>query len=291
MDKMLEWALYHQGNGFKVYPLAPGTSKPLAGSHGFKDATTDKKQALAWWRDTPNANIALGLDQTGVLVLDIDRHARTGADGFKTLRQLASKDRAGQIPETYAEDTPNGGLHLFFTYPPEMQLTQHTNLFSDGDEQTGIDMNAQGVPIAPSQCRSGRYQQRSRLQLSELARAPAWLLAELARESQSQTRLSGEMGMNLQQGMKTWAGRFLDEMVNGTSPGSRNAWLTRMAGKLFSTGADPETIYNMLLVANTEFITQPLPKHEVTTVFRSALRMQGRKYANDKAAATRRSKA
>lgn len=109
MSSMVEIAQAYQREGFKVYPLAPGTNTPLAGSHGYKDATTDTKQAATWWRAQPNANIGLGLAGTGILMLDLDRHAGTGADGFETLRQLAGTGRVGEVPPTYMEKTPSDG--------------------------------------------------------------------------------------------------------------------------------------------------------------------------------------
>lgn len=273
MTTMLDIAQAYQRQGFKVYPLAPGTNAPLAGSHGFKDATTDVQQAASWWHDQPNANIGLGLTDTGILMLDLDRHANTGADGFATLRHMVADKRAGKIPPTYTETTPSNGLHLFFTYPAGMKLTQRANLFANADEQTGIDYNAQGVPIAPSRREDGEYKRYGEIRLTELAEVPRWLLDEIQRRQHP--RLDGQA---LHPRVKRWSGALLDELVNGTTAGNRNDFLTRLCGKLFATGAEADTVYNLILVANRDFLTDPLPEHEVNTVFRSVLRREARRY-------------
>ncbi|OAU81191.1 DNA replication protein, partial [Lacticaseibacillus rhamnosus] len=137
MVDVLKVALGYQQHGFSVYPLAPATRTPLNGSHGYKDATKDPEQAKKWWGEHPNYNIGLGLD--GVLVFDIDMGHKSGANGNETLAKLSADGRAGQIPSTYIEATPNGGLHIFFTYPKELKLTSRSDLFSKNGEKTGLD--------------------------------------------------------------------------------------------------------------------------------------------------------
>ncbi len=45
--------------GTPVFPLLPGEKKPLLGSHGYKDATTNLDEVEEYWRKTPQANIAV----------------------------------------------------------------------------------------------------------------------------------------------------------------------------------------------------------------------------------------
>lgn len=44
--------------GVPVFPCVPGGKRPLT-EHGFHDATTDLDQIAAWWRQHPEANIAV----------------------------------------------------------------------------------------------------------------------------------------------------------------------------------------------------------------------------------------
>lgn len=270
MSTMLDWAQSYQRHGWKVYPLAPGTRTPLKGSHGFKDGTTDPAQATRWWHEHPNANIGIDLTGTGVVMLDLDQHAETGADGIATLKRLAGEGKAGELPPTYTETTPSGnGIHRFYSYPSGLRLTAKAGLFGDG---SGIDYNAQGVPVAPSWRNGARYKPLGRLTLADITPAPDWLVAELQRVTVPRTSFGGSSPT-----VKRWAGRVLDEMVAGAGAGGRNNFLTSLAGKLFRTGADPKTVYNLLLVTNSAFLSEPLPSSEVNRVFGSVLKREQRK--------------
>lgn len=281
MTTMLKIAQSYQVLGFPVYPLAPNTSKPLIsrhnGGHGYLDATLDPQQTAAWWHSCPNANIGISLANTGIVMLDLDRHDNTGADGFAALKYLASEGRAGELSPTYMETTPRNGLHLFYRLPQGMQLDgkSGTALFGSGpQDRTGIDFTTTGVPIAPDRRPEGKYKRTGSRTIDGITEAPNWLVAELQRVTQHNIPDSSAPRR------KSWAGRLLDEMVAGTVPGSRNDYLTRIAGKLLATGADPETAYNLLLITNTTFITDPLPDREVNGIFKSVLKREERRNRN-----------
>lgn len=71
MSTFLKQALEYAELGYPVFPLTPGQKFPLAGSRGFKEATTDPKRIEIWWSITPNANI--GIWTKGLIVIDDDR--------------------------------------------------------------------------------------------------------------------------------------------------------------------------------------------------------------------------
>ncbi|WP_203624846.1 bifunctional DNA primase/polymerase [Lacticaseibacillus sp. 866-1] len=261
-----EFAQKYQQKGFPVYPLAPGTSIPFKGSHGFKDATLDQAQAAEWWQANPLANIGIGLSDISILVFDIDAggHA-SGVDGLANLKRLMAEGRAGVLPSTYTEQTPGGGFHYFYHYPADLHLTQRANLFATGEEVTGLDYNAQGVPVLPSIRHGKRYKRAGDKRIADIAEAPRWLLDELERVSASPDGIHSII-------KKKWAGKLLDEMVNGAGVGSRNDYLTRLAGKLIFTGADPDTVYNLLLITNDNFLDEPLDGHEVDEIYKSVMK-------------------
>ena len=68
-NTLLLAALRYAELGYKVFPCAPGDSKPLT-KHGFHDATTDLEQINSWWSAHPSANLAIAT--AGLLVVDID---------------------------------------------------------------------------------------------------------------------------------------------------------------------------------------------------------------------------
>lgn len=89
----LDHALGYAARGIPVFPLTPGSKKPLPGSHGFKEATTNEATIRSWWDANPNANIGL---PTGVVfsVLDVD-----GFEGGEALEEWAEANGGdGCIP-------------------------------------------------------------------------------------------------------------------------------------------------------------------------------------------------
>lgn len=267
---MLEIAHSYQEHGFPVYPFMPGTKVPLKGSHGYKDATIDQNQASEWWQQNPNYNIGLSLSSMNILMLDIDKGHASGSDGIAFLKQLAAARVAGKLPSTYGETTPSGGVHLFYTYPDYLSMTARAGLFADN---SGLDYNALGVPIAPDRIGCGQYKRLNNgKRLTDLAAAPNWLLDEIQRTSPTK-KYFPDFG----KARKKYTGELLDEIVAGSVKGNRNAYLTRMAGKMFYSDADPETVYNLLFVINDRFMDQPLPEKEIDTIFRSVLKSEQRR--------------
>lgn len=105
---LLPSALWYAAQGLRVFPLQPRAKVPLRGSRGCKDATTDEDRIRAWWRQTPEANVAVA---TGTLVdvIDVD-----GADGV-----LSWARTEGLPPVLGVVSTPRpGGTHLYIAARP-----------------------------------------------------------------------------------------------------------------------------------------------------------------------------
>lgn len=270
----LDWALAYQNHGFAVYPMVPGGDGSPKGTHVFNSASTDPQQAKDWWGQHPKWGIGLALIGTHILVLDIDQNHDSGSDGEATLVALYKRGAEFLPDDTYMERTPRGGAHIFMTYPGSLSLTKGTNLFSDHGEQTGIDYEAQGVPVAPTRRNGGCYKPAKGHKLTTIRPAPQWVLDGITAKKKP-VELSGVRRSR----RKTWSGRLLDDLVRGASKGQRNTYLTSVAGKLFFTGADAKTVYNLLAAANS-FMDEPLPDEEVNTIFKSMLKREGEKYAS-----------
>ena len=116
-----ECALHYAALGFAVFPLAAGSKKPLKGSNGLREATTDAEKIRTWWKKNPryNVGIATGEASGDVAVLDLDRGHAEGVDGVESLRGW-EKDHGVKIyarGSTAAATTPGGGVHLYFRRP------------------------------------------------------------------------------------------------------------------------------------------------------------------------------
>lgn len=107
---LLTEAVRYAAAGWPVFPVRPGGKEPLT-LHGFKDASTDLAQVVAWWSRHPDANIG---HPTGLRhdVLDVDR--RPGkidavADVLPRLRRAGLLSGCVGIAETR-----NAGFHLWY---------------------------------------------------------------------------------------------------------------------------------------------------------------------------------
>ena len=120
--------------GVPVFACVPGGKRPLPGSRGFLDATTDRVQIGAWWRRVPDANLALPTGRvSGVVVVDVDVHGANGFDAFHTARA------AGLLPRPLVVvRTPSGGMHLY--YPARQSVEQR----SWQAARSGIDFRGNG---------------------------------------------------------------------------------------------------------------------------------------------------
>lgn len=257
LDKAIELAQ----QGYAVYPLIENTKKPPKGVAGYRDATNDQNTIFAWFKNHPAYNLGLRLDLSDLLVVDIDMHdsAKNGKDSLIKLQ------RQGKTlsPDTYIEKTAGGGLHYFFKYTGDKVRKI--------DVWPGIDLLSDFTVIAPSEINGKQYQPLDGRTLADIKPAPQWLVDELAGQKVNWT---SEHAYATRQ--KKYTGRLLDEMVTGTTQGNRNAWLTKIAGRMFGVGASPKTVYNMLSVINDSFVDPALPSKEVNVIFQSILKRESK---------------
>ncbi|MGA3376511.1 bifunctional DNA primase/polymerase [Lactiplantibacillus pentosus] len=257
LDKAIELAQ----QGYAVYPLIENTKKPPKGVAGYKDATSDQGTIFAWFQNNPYYNLGFRLDTSHLLVVDVDIHdsAKNGKDSLMKLQ------RQGKTlsPDTYIEKTAGGGLHYFFKYTGD-KLRQV-------DVWPGIDLLSDFTVIAPSEINGKPYAPLDGRTLADIKPAPRWLVDKLAGQK---VNWPSERAYATRQ--KKYTGRLLDEMVTGTTQGNRNAWLTKIAGRMFGVGASPKTVYNMLSVINDSFVDPALPSKEVNVIFQSILKRESK---------------
>ncbi len=163
---MVDFALWYAENGYRAFPLSPGTKIPLLskeqGGNGCYDATTDPNQIRRWWNRCPNANIGLSTGfQFDVLDVDPDH------DGEESLMKRPP------IQTTVEVATPRGGSHIFFKPSP-------TPLKNGVAVDNGLDIRASGgyVVAAPSSIKGvGKYRWKgAMLGYAEFPDVPDWLI-------------------------------------------------------------------------------------------------------------------
>ncbi|PTM21151.1 DNA replication protein [Lactobacillus sp. PFC-70] len=248
---------------YKIYPLSANTKVPPKGHHGYSEATKDKNTIWDWFKGEPYYNLGLRLDTSQLLVVDVDVHdsAKNGKDSLLELH------RQGKTlpPDTYVEKTAGGGLHYFFRYTGDK--------IRKVDNWPGIDLFNDFTVIAPSEIGGAAYAPLDGRTLADIKRAPNWLVDELAGQKANWTP---EYACATRP--KKYTGKLLDEMVTGAIQGNRNAWLTKMIGRLFVTGAEPETVYELACSINERFMDQPLETKEVTTIYNSILKREMKRF-------------
>ncbi|WP_125636225.1 bifunctional DNA primase/polymerase [Loigolactobacillus backii] len=252
--------------GYAVYPLIENTKKPPKGVAGYRAATNDQNTIFAWFENHPAYNLGLRLDLSDLLVVDIDMHDPT-KNGRTSLAQLFKQGKT--LPnDTYIERTANGGVHYFLKYTGAR--TRQVGAWP------GIDLLTDFTVISPSEINGKQYKPLDGRTLADIKTAPRWLVDKLMGQK---VNWSSEHAYTARQ--KKYTGKLLDEMVNGTEQGNRNAWLTAMIGRLFATGAEPETVYELACSINERFIDQPLETKEITTIYNSILKREMKRFEQD----------
>lgn len=127
--------------GVPVFPCG-ADKKPLPGTHGFKDASTDQDTIRAMFAQ-PGA-VLIGMPTgaaSGVVVIDVDMGP--GAQGAAWLDA-----NSGRLPQTRTIRTRSGGLHLYFIAPLDDVIRNQQSKIAPN-----VDVRAAGgyVIVAPSE--------------------------------------------------------------------------------------------------------------------------------------------
>lgn len=272
MNNTLDTALVLAKCGMKVYPLTAGSKIPVQGSHGEHDATNDLDTIKKWFNYNPNFNLAINLQASNLAVVDLDNH-ENATNGVQNYSKYILNHGSSYVDslKTYTEITPRNGLHIFY------KLNQDLGN-KDIQLMPGVELLTGKTVIAPSFINEfnkgyrAEYQDFQILGYDKVQTLPGWIV-DLAKEAQQRTTKPAAQG-NYQPGQKRWTGRLLDGLVHGASKGDRNNYLTQLTGKMFRVGADSDSIYNLLVFANSN-CEPPLPDHEVNSIFCSILKKNG----------------
>ncbi|MFG2002110.1 bifunctional DNA primase/polymerase [Spirillospora sp. NPDC048911] len=294
-------ALACAARGWHVFPLRPRDKRPLARFTDWEThATTDPNRIRAFWGRGPAFNVAIACGPSGLVVIDLDtpkpdetpprQWAMPGVnEGADVLAVLCERHGERFPAETFAVTTRRGGMHLYFTAPPGVELRN-----TAGRNRTGlgwlIDTRATGgYVVAPGSHvdlpdGTGPYRVVNNVPPAPL---PAWL-ARLLTPTTAPTPVLGA---------KNEAGEVADlpayvqaalkgetERVTAAMTGGRNHALNKAAynlGRLAATGAlDPDLAGSVLYDAATvHFSTGPnaFTPADARATIRSALAAGARK--------------
>ena len=195
LSPIAEAALQYASRGFLVFPCWWPTPQGCACGrgdecerkakhpigrlvpNGMLDATTDATIIRGWWRQYPQANVAIRCGaESGLIVMDVDAY-KTGIDSLDALEM-----QHGRLPYSVRARTGSGGgsVHILLQHPRDGRRISSN---SSGKLGPGLDIKADGgyIIAAPSAHASGGRYEWVDEDDSTLAPAPVWLLELLGR--------------------------------------------------------------------------------------------------------------
>lgn len=224
---MLSIARWCAAQGWPVLPLAAGRKTPVAncpqcqGSghthvncpciaagrwcHGFHAATTDRDRIDVWWSSNPHFGVGVACGPAGLVVLDVDAHAKSLPSRDKILPGIAIHEEVdleglkhgfhslallaalrGQ-PDPAADEealkvrTPSGGLHIWYRADDKRRFRCSTGSSSGRALAWQVDVRADGgYIVAPgTTTNAGTYMPVGSMRMPR--RLPEWLAVELTR--------------------------------------------------------------------------------------------------------------
>jgi len=228
-------ALEFGDKGYRVFSLASGSKKPLAGSRGCLDATDEAEQIERWFTANPESNV--GIACAGVCVLDCDPVAGS-PNPWQIEYAVALEAAASAIVRT-----PRGGTHYYFL-APDVPVGP-----SAGKIAEGIDVRCGGgsYVVAPGSTVNGKsYVAADDLpDRDKLNPVPGWLLDLLTGDNPAKPMTSTPD-----------KGETIPE-------GKRNDSLFRWGCSLRRIGLDDAELLAALRERNRTRCRPPLPDIEV----------------------------
>lgn len=154
---VLEAALKYCHDGYSVIPAI--NKQGIVGWTEWQTKKADAEQIRFWWKQYPNANVAIVTGKiSDLVVIDVDDPA-----GETALDQYLPDSLITPI-----EMTPGGGKHIYFKYPIDGEIRNSQRAFP---ELPKVDVRADGgmIVITPSKDDRGFYHWIKGLELGVVA--------------------------------------------------------------------------------------------------------------------------
>jgi len=175
---MIDHALAAAANNWHVFPVMPGTKRPLIPDN-LNKSTTDVFQIVNWWQSCPDANIGIATGPSNLVVIDIDvRKAPFDVDaelhGYEAWDWIL--DQAGiTTVRTYEVETPSGGYHLYFKANDALPVKTLAGALAPGIDTRAVNGS---IVAAGSVTEVGKYRV---VNAAPPIAVPHWLRSALSR--------------------------------------------------------------------------------------------------------------
>lgn len=240
--------------GLPVYLMQPNSSIPYAGTHGSDDAVTDYKELTQMFIDfKADSNIGVNLKNTGIVVLDVDKHSSNG------FRSLIQSGHTLNLDDQTWEKTPRGA-HVFFKIPKGLNVNDLKHVLLDG-----VELLKGHATMAPSsRIIDGQkvFYKHFGGKITDCEVMPQWLIklaSNVATSGNKQTKRVPKYSIQ-----ERW-----QMVLDGFTEGERNNMCVSLSGYLLRINVDPNTAYAIVKKVN-ENSDVPLADKEVETIYRSA---------------------
>jgi len=221
-------------------------------------ASNDPETILAWWTESPNANIAISTTKFNgsgaLLAVDVDN--KNGVSGDDTLFGLEIEGHL--LPKTFTQHTPTGGKHLlYYCSRPVRNSAKKIG--------AGIDTRGIGGYVVGAGSTIGGIAYT--FEDFELVDAPEWLVEKCLDTRTKGEKLPAVEGVNQGFAIKRAEHYLSHEAFRGIE-GSRNHTAFCVASKIKDYGVSE---VDCILLMNEKWeCNPPLEKHELTAVISSA---------------------
>jgi hypothetical protein len=244
-------ALRYLTRGWSVIPVCAGDKRPAVRWKQFQSVVANQKEVRNWFRQQPDANIAVVTGKiSSLVVLDID----PGHGGENSLAGLES--RHTRLPHTIEAVTGSGGRHIYFAHPG-FKMPNRVAL------RPGIDLRGDGgcIVVPPSLHPNGKryaWKQTHHPDDTKPARLPDWLAGLAAGQSGSQGHPQ-----------EYW--RSL--VKTGADKGERNSTIAAFAGYLLRQKVDRKVALELLRCWNAVRCRPPLSDKELERTVESIAKL------------------
>jgi P4 family phage/plasmid primase-like protien len=246
--------------GFHVFPLGVNSKEPAI--KGFPTrATADQAQIDTWAKNGPHRNVGVSTTASAhgpLLAVDVDD--KDGRNGSETILRLEME--GFDLPPTFTVETPNGGLHYYFTVPAAMK--QGVDVLG-----SGVDTRSKGGYVAGpgSIVNGGGYEIVNDL---PVAAAPRWLLDRLQRAPEGEAKAGERLdGINAARARRR-AIEWLQLYAPVGTAGNRNDTAFVVAARLKDFGCEPEEVLE-LMESHWE-CDPPAPAEDLEKIIRNAFK-------------------
>jgi len=263
MDKKNYIKQYQQAGAY-IFMALPN-QKHNAVDGGFHNSFADGDELSQWITQHPeyqNGNVGIDLSKSNLVVVDIDKHEQNGTASILSWFKSHNVN-PDTLQDTYVEQTPTGGLHAFYLIPSGQDKPKHVI-----NAIKGVDvLSNTAVMTAPSVMKDGEYRQIT--PFDQIQEAPEWVY-QLA-NYQGSTNTPSNQKTTRYSNKDRWL-----MVKNGFETGQRNDQAMSLAGYLFALDVEPQSIYDILQITNARS-SEPLPSHELDSVYMSARKREERK--------------